>query len=44
MSQQNRRESSIDYLKSYKQNSVDIMQKIAEEDVARLIELLADAR
>ena len=44
MNKQNHGERLIDYLKSYKQKSVDIMQRIAEEDVAHLIELLADAR
>ena len=44
MSKQISRKNSIHYLKSYKQNSVQIMQKIADEDVAHLIDLLAAAR
>jgi D-sedoheptulose 7-phosphate isomerase len=44
MSQEISRQSSIDYLKSYKEKSVDIMQKIAEKDVEHLIGLLETAR
>ena len=44
MSKEISRESSIDYLKSYKEKSLAIMQKIADEDVASLIELLEAAR
>ncbi len=34
----------LDYLKSYKEKSLGVMQKISEEEVAGLITLLADAR
>ncbi len=34
----------LDYLKSYKEKSLDVMQRISEEEVARLINLLSDAR
>ena len=36
--------NSIDYLKSYKDNSLSIMEKIAEKEVANLIVLLEAAR
>ena len=44
MSKEISREGFIDYLKSYKENSLSIMEKIDEEDVASLIELLEAAR
>ena len=44
MSKEISRQTSIDYLKAYKEHSVDILQTIAEEDVAQLIELLDTAR
>ena len=34
----------LDYLKSYKGESLGVMQKISEEEVAQLISLLGDAR
>ncbi len=34
----------LDYLKSYKEKSLGVMQRISEDEVAQLITLLADAR
>ena len=44
MSEKVSRDQPLDYLKSYKEKSLGVMQKISEEEVAGLITLLADAR
>ena len=44
MSKGTRTGNPIDYLKSYKQTSAEIMQKIGDEEVAAFIELLEVAR
>ena len=44
MSEKVSQDQPLDYLKSYKEKSLGVMQRISEEAVARLIFLLADAR
>ncbi len=44
MSEKVSRDQPLDYLKSYKEKSLGVMQRISEEAVAGLISLLADAR
>ena len=44
MSEKVSQDQPLDYLKSYKEKSLGVMQRISEEAVARLISLLADAR
>ncbi len=44
MSEKVSRNQPLDYLKSYKEKSLGVMQRISEEEVTGLIHLLADAR
>ncbi len=44
MSEKVSRAQPLDYLKSYKEKSLGVMQRISEEEVVQLITLLADAR